>query len=126
MRLFALVLLSLTLSACGGTEELLAGAVATVGGCALLDTNDDEAIGGDEAANALFTRYDTNNDAMLSRAEFDTGIARGRATAELRGKFGDWDDNNDAMLSRTEFVDGAGDDDSFVGIADAGCDELGL
>lgn len=119
-------LLLLIASGCGSAKELVAGAAATVGGCALLDTNDDEAIGGNEAASGLFSAYDTDNDGTLTRAEFDIGIRRGSATRDLGDKFDDWDDDGNRLLTRTEFVDGAGDDTSFVGVADAGCDELGL
>jgi hypothetical protein len=126
MRFALFTALLLVLSGCSATDELALGAAGTIGGCALLDTNDDEAIGGDEAATVLFTRYDSDNDGMLTRAEFSAGVNRGTATRGLANKFGDWDDDSNGMLTRVEFVDGAGDDDSFVGIADAGCDEIGL
>ncbi len=127
-------LLSLTLalgllSGCGAADDLAvaAGAAgAVVGGCSLLDTDNDDTVTSDEAASGLFNAYDTDDDGTLTRSEFNAGVARGRTTSAWRGEFGGWDDDSDGLLTRAEFVDGASDSGGFDDAADATCDDLGL
>lgn len=128
MRLSLLLsaLVAFGLSGCGSADELAVAAGAAVGGCALLDTNDDSQISEDETAYALFDNYDTDDDGTVSRAEFDAGVARGTATASFRGEFDDWDSDDDGLLTRGEFADGATATGDLVGVADASCDEIGL
>jgi hypothetical protein len=117
------------LAGCGATDELAvaAGAAgAVVGGCSLLDTDNDDAVTSDEAASGLFNAYDTDDDGVLARGEFTSGVARGRVTAAWDGEFDDWDDDDDDLLTRAEFVDGASDSGGFDDAADATCDDLGL
>ena len=121
----SLLLLSATLlvlAGCGSAEELAVATGAAVGGCALLDTDDDDTVESEEVAFGLFDRYDSDDDATLTRAEFNTGISRGTVTADWRGQFDAWDDDNDGALTRSEFTDGATD----TGAVDATCDDLGL
>ena len=130
MRRFPLLLLGATLLAgCGAADELAgvgAAAGAVVGGCSLLDTDNDDAVTSDEVARGLFNRYDTDDSGVLTRAEFDAGVSRGRTTSAWSGEFGDWDSNDDDLLSRPEFVDGANGNGGLDGAADDTCDELGL
>ena len=130
MRYLPLFLLSGALvTGCGAADEL-AGATAVagavVGGCSLLDTDNDDAVTSDEVATGLFDRYDTDDSGVLTRAEFDAGVSRGRTTSAWRGEFGDWDSNDDDLLSRPEFVDGADGNGGLDGAADDTCDDLGL
>lgn len=129
MRGFSLFLGAILLAGCGATDELAAAgaaAGAVVGGCSLLDTDNDDAVTSDEVARGLFSRYDTDGSGVLTRAEFDAGVARGRTVAAWRGEFGDWDSDGDDLLSRPEFVDGANGSGGLDGAADGTCDDLGL
>lgn len=121
LLLSALVFLPFA-TGCGGAEELAVAAGAAVGGCALLDTDDDDTVESEEVAYGLFDRYDTDDDGALTRTEFERGTARGTVTADWAGEFDDWDENDNEVLSRSEFTDGATD----TGAVDATCDDLGL
>ena len=128
MTRFSLLLLPALLLGCGAADELaVAGATAgaVVGGCSLLDSDGDETVTSDEVAIGLFTRYD-DGDGVLTRAEFNAGVSRGRTVSAWRGQFDDWDGNDDDLLSRPEFVDGANGDGGLDGAADDTCDDLGL
>ena len=128
-RLSLLLLLAALATGCGAADDLaVAGAAAgaVVGGCSLLDADNDDAVTSTEVANGLFARYDSNSNGVLTRAEFNAGVARGRTTAAWRGEFDGWDDNDDGLLSRPEFVDAATGDGGLDGAADDTCDDLGL
>ncbi len=103
-----------------------AAAGATVGGCALLDANDDDAVTEAEFSAGLFDRWDTDGDRMLTEAEFEAGTARADAYDEWDDDFDDWDDDNDGTLSSAEFVSGASDSGDVADMLDDGCDDLGL
>lgn len=126
MRVLPLALALLSLAGCGSADELAVAAAGAVGGCALLDTDDDDEVSSEEAAYGLFDAYDGDNDGVVTRDEFRVGVARGPATADFGGSFDDWDDDNDGALTQPEFVDGAVGSDGFVDVADSGCDEIGL
>jgi hypothetical protein len=103
-----------------------AAAGATVGGCALLDANDDDTITEAEFSAGLFDRWDTDGDGSLTEAEFDAGAARGDAYDDWDDDFDEWDDDDDGTLSQPEFISGAGDSGDIPDLIDEGCDNLGL
>ena len=103
-----------------------AAAGATVGGCALLDANDDDTVTEAEFSAGLFDRWDTDDDDTLTEAEFDAGAARADAYDDWDDDFDEWDDDNDGALSSAEFVSGASDSGDVADMLDNGCDDLGL
>jgi hypothetical protein len=126
IRLFSLLTALVVLAGCGSADELAVAAAGAVGGCALLDTDDDDEVSSEEAAYGLFDLYDEDEDGVVTRAEFRVGVARSPSTADFGGSFDDWDANNDGALTRPEFVDGAVGSDGIVDVADSSCDEIGL
>lgn len=104
---------------------LLGAGAATVGGCALLDRNDDDQVTAQEASAGLFDAWDANNDDALSRSEFDAGVSGSDAFDGWADEFEDWDDNDNGTLSVAEFSAGISEEGTTAWM-DRQCDELGL
>ena len=117
--------LALALSGCT-LLGLGAAAGAAVGGCALLDENEDDTVTAAEASSSVFNSWDTNDDARLSPAEFDAGAGSSRTYAGVSGSFNDWDTDDDGTLTRAEFSTGATTSGATADWLDARCDDLGL
>ena len=117
-----IVLLTLTFTTSGCL--LLGAGAAAVGGCAVLDENQDDRVTEAEASAALFERWDTNDNESLTEAEFNAGTERGEAFEDWADDFDDWDTDESDSLNESEFVTGAseGPDDWL----DERCDDLGL
>ncbi len=103
-----------------------AAAGAAVGGCALLDENEDDQVTQAELTAGLFDEWDANNNNTLSRAEFEAGIETGDVYADWDGHFDDWDDDGDNTLTETEFRTGVTQDTDTAAWLDSECDDLGL
>lgn len=123
----ALVLPLVLILATSGCTLLGLGAAAgaTVGGCALLDTNDDAVVTEEELSAGLHEAWDTNADGALTEAEFDAGVSTRAIFADWSGSFNDWDTDEDGTLTEAEFSSGAARSDSADWL-DARCDDLGL
>ena len=115
------LVLSLTLSGC----VLLGLGAAAVGGCALLDRDNNNEVTQAELSAGLFDAWDSNNDDSLTEAEFEAGIDRRSVFAEWSGDFDAWDINDSGTVSETEFQTGVARSDTS-GWADSKCDDLGL
>lgn len=125
--LFASVLLlagGVALSGCA-LFGLGAAAGAAVGGCSLLDENEDETVSAAEFSAAVFDAWDEDGDGALSEAEFDAGVATSDAYSAWSGEFGDWDADDGGTLSEQEFTGAVSQSDTSAW-ADRQCDELGL
>lgn len=103
-----------------------AAAGATVGGCSLLDENEDEQITQAEFRTGLFDSWDTDDDGLLTEDEFEAGTGRGEVFDELSGDFEAWDDDGDDTLSESEFEAGIAASDDELAWLDRQCDDLGL
>ncbi len=103
-----------------------AAAGATVGGCSLLDTDEDETITEAELSAGLFDTWDTNGDDALTEAEFEAGIDRSDVYEDWSGDFDSWDDDDDGVLSEPEFAAGVSESENVAQWMDSQCDELGL
>lgn len=103
-----------------------AAAGAAVGGCALLDENEDERITQTELAAGLYDDWDTDNDGVLTEAEFEAGTGTQSRYAVLADDFDDWDTNNDNALSEAEFRSGVAGTSETEAWLDDECDDLGL
>lgn len=103
-----------------------AAAGATVGGCALLDDNQDGRLTEAEFSAGLFDAWDTDDDGTVSQAEFAAGTQTSDAYAGWSGSFDAWDDNSDGTLSQAEFTDGATGSGDVTAMLDDACDDLGL
>ncbi len=115
-------LLLLTTLGCGSARE----SAIPVKGCALLDADGDRIVSIGEAADGLFSAYDTDGSGTLTKAEFNAGGDRGSATRDLRRNFGLWNGDRNGVLTREEFVAGMRGDSSLAGIGGSECDALGL
>ncbi len=115
--------LALQLSGC-----LAAGAAAgaAVGGCALLDRNEDQRVTAAELSDGLFDAWDANDDNELSRPEFQEGVSTSPRYQSWSVEFGNWDSNADDMLARSEFRSGVGGSPDTAEWLDDQCDDLGL
>ncbi len=118
-------LLLFLLPALSGCLALGLGAAAAVGGCALLDKDQDDRVSEREFSEGLFEAWD-NGDGRLTRAEFDAGVRTSRVYASWSGSFGSWDTNGNGTLSRSEFTTGAVGSGDVAGKLDDNCDGLGL
>jgi len=126
MRSFLLpVLLVLFVPMLSGCLALGLGAAAAVGGCALLDRDQDSRVSEREFSEGLFDAWD-NGDGRLTRAEFDAGVRTSRVYASWSGDFTAWDANGNGTLSRGEFTVGAVGSGDVAGKLDDDCDGLGL
>lgn len=105
---------------------LLGLGAATVGGCAILDENQDDRVTDAEFSAGLFDAWDTDDDDALDEGEFDAGTARSDVYDDWSDDFDDWDENDDGSLTEAEFADGIADDDAAMRWADRRCDDLGL
>lgn len=103
-----------------------AAAGAAVGGCALLDENEDERITQAELAAGLYDDWDTDNDDVITEAEFEAGTGTQDRYAVLADDFDDWDTNNDEGLSEAEFRSGVAGTAETEAWLDDECDDLGL
>ncbi len=103
-----------------------AAAGAAVGGCALLDQNEDDRVTDAELSRALYDAWDTDADDMLTEEEFEAGIDRSDVFADWSGDFGTWDTNDSGALSESEFASGVGSVENAVQWTDRQCDKLGL
>ncbi|MDX1531055.1 MAG: hypothetical protein R3362_05980 [Rhodothermales bacterium] len=109
-----------------GCLALGVGAAATVGGCALLDRDQNEEVTPQEFSEGLFDNWDEDDSGGLTRAEFDAGVRTSDTYAGWSDAFPEWDDNGNGTLSRGEFTDGAVGSGDVAGMLDDGCDDLGL
>ena len=64
-----------------------AAAGTVVGGCALLDENEDERVTQAELSTGLYDAWDTNADGELTEAEFEAGAAQRDRYAGWSGEF---------------------------------------
>ncbi len=119
------VLLTFTLSGCV-LLGLGAAAGAAVGGCAILDENDDDRVTEAEVSAALFDDWDTDNDNALTEAEFEAGVAQEDIFSDWSGNFDEWDADADGELSEAEYRAGVSEDGDSARWADRQCDDLGL
>lgn len=119
------LLLAVALSGCT-LLGLGAAAGAAVGGCSILDENDDDAVSEAEFTAGVFDNWDDNDDLMLSEAEFEDGIDNSDAFADWSGDFDAWDDDGDDMISQTEFEAGVDEQGGAGEWVDTRCDALGL
>ena len=103
-----------------------AAAGAAVGGCSLLDQNEDDQVTEAELTAALFDDWDANNSGSLSESEFDAGIEGGDMYAGWDGNFDNWDDDSDDNLTESEFRMGVSEDADTEAWLDSECDDLGL
>ena len=123
----ALLPLALLLNLSGCTLfGLGAAAGATVGGCALLDTDDDDVVTQQELSAGLFDAWDTDDDGQLTEAEFEAGVSTRNTFAGWSGSFGGWDESDDGVLTEGEFSSGVASRDDTASWLDARCDDLGL
>ena len=99
---------------------------AAAGGCALLDSNDDDTVTAEEVGEGLFTEWDADKNGVLSEKEFDVGAQATGVFTERPGGFDAWDTDEDDELSKAEFQAGVADSSDEAQWADATCDELGL
>ena len=104
---------------------LLGAGAAAVGGCALLDRNDDNTVTALEASAGLFEDWDTNGNGELSESEFAEGVDQSEAFEDWSDAFGSWDLNENGTLSDGEFRAGVTEGDPSTW-ADRQCDDLGL
>ncbi|MDX1418663.1 MAG: EF-hand domain-containing protein [Rubricoccaceae bacterium] len=128
-RLLPAVVLPLTLAlALSGCTLLGLGAAAgaAVGGCAILDTDDDNAINEAELSAGLFDAWDTDGDGVVSMTEFNAGVSGRPAFADVADDFDAWDTDNSGTLTEAELSAGIAGDSDFDDWADATCDDLGL
>lgn len=116
--------LAVSLSGCA-LFGLGAAAGAAVGGCHLLDQNEDDQVTEAELAAGLFDDWDANDSGDLSEAEFDAGAAGGDLYAGWEDSFDDWDDDADNDLTEAEFRAGVQESDTEAWL-DSECDDLGL
>jgi hypothetical protein len=129
IRSSALVLTPLALAATLSGCTLLglgAAAGATVGGCALLDADNDDQISRTELASGLYDNWDDDGNDMLTRAEFADGVDSRAAYSAWSGDFDSWDTDDDGMLSETEFRMALQEDENAEAFLDDQCDALGL
>ncbi len=119
------LVLTMTLSGCT-LLGLGAAAGATAGGCALLDTNEDDVVSEMELSAGLFDEWDSDGDGELTEKEFDVGAEASGAFTESSVSFVAWDENEDGVLSEEEFADGISEQSDTEDWADRQCDELGL
>ncbi len=98
---------------------------AAVGGCALLDDNEDDRVTAAEVSEALFDDWDADENGVLSEKAFDVGAQNTGAFTDNDGGFDAWDTDNDDELTRDEFDTGISEIDAERW-ADATCDDLGL
>ena len=122
LPLVALLALAVPLSGC----TLLGLGAATVGGCALLDADDDDRVTEAELSSGLFDAWDANDDGTLAEAEFDAGVERRAIFDDWSDEFDDWDENDDDALTEAEFEAGVAADDDTAAWMDRQCDDLGL
>lgn len=115
--------LALQLSGC-----LAAGAAAgaAVGGCALLDANEDEQVTMAEMSDGLYDAWDTDGDSELTRDEFQAGVSQHERYQPWSVEYGNWDADDDNMLSRSEFRTGVAGQSGTESWLDDQCDDLGL
>jgi len=119
-----LLAVSVVLSGCT-LLGLGAAAGAAVGGCALLDENEDETVSAEEFSAGVFQAWDDDDDAALSEAEFDAGVAQSDAYSGWSGEFDNWDTDDGGTLSEQEFTAAVSQTDTSAW-ADRQCDDLGL
>lgn len=116
------VLAAVALSSSGCT--LLGAGAATVGGCALLDRDNDSAVTDAELSAGIFDRWDTDDDGRLTEAEFNAGVRSREVFAGWERNHSDWDSDDNGVLTQAEFAAGA--EGGMSGWADRRCDDLGL
>ena len=105
---------------------LLGLGAAAVGGCALLDENEDDRVTQAEFSAGLFDSWDEDNDDSLSEAEFNDGVDRSDVYDDWSDDYGDWDSDGDESLTQAEFAAGIAAGSDREDWADRRCDELGL
>ena len=103
-----------------------AAAGATVGGCSVLDENEDERVTRAELSRGLFDAWDTDDNDVLTQAEFEGGVDRRDTFDTWSENFDDWDANGDDSLTEAEFDAGVAQDDAASAWLDDQCDDLGL
>lgn len=119
------LLLTVSLSGCT-LFGLGAAAGAVVGGCALLDENEDETVTEAELARGLFNDWNTDDDDSLTEEEFDAGIGQREIFADWSDDFDAWDADNDDAITEAEFESGVNRSELSEEWLDDQCDGLGL
>ncbi len=109
-----------------GCLALGLGAAATVGGCALLDEDQDDEVTTAEFSAGLFDAWDDDGDGTLTEAEFSDGTSSSDTYAAWGDDFDGWDGDGDGTLTEAEFSDGVGGSGDVAAMLDDGCDDLGL
>lgn len=125
-RSYAVLVIPLLLAAGLSGCLLLGAGAAAVGGCALLDEDQDDRVTQAEFSAGIYNAWDVNDDDMLTEAEFDAGVDRSDVYADWSGDFDAWDTNDDDSLTEAEFAAGIRDEGGTREWADRQCDELGL
>lgn len=125
MALVLPVALSVTLSGCT-LFGLGAAAGAAVGGCSLLDANDDDRITRTELSRGLYDDWDADDSGTLSQDEFDAGVNQRDIFSGWADDFDSWDTSGDDMLSEAEFQAGVMETAEARNWVDRRCDDLGL
>ena len=119
------VALSVTLSGCT-LFGLGAAAGAAVGGCSLLDTNQDDRITETELSRGLYDDWDADDDDALTEDEFDAGVEQREVFSDWADDFDNWDADDDDVLTENEFESGVTESAEASNWADRRCDDLGL
>ena len=103
-----------------------AAAGAAVGGCSVLDDNDDDRVTEAEFSAGLYNEWDDDGNDLLTESEFDAGVDRSAAYADWDTNFDAWDDDSDNNLTEAEFSAGVAADADVRDRLDDECDDLGL
>ena len=119
------LILAVTLSGCT-LLGMGAAAGAGVGGCSLLDDNNDDKVTETEFSRGLFDDWETDDDGTLTEEEFEAGIDQGGIFSDWSGDFDAWDTDGDDALTEAEFEAGVAEDNNTAGWLDSQCDSLGL
>lgn len=83
--------------------------------CSVYGTGNDAVVYEDELAIGLYEDWDANDDGVLSRDEFASGVDGHDAFSDWSGYFDDWDADADGLLGEQEFTAGFMDANVFSG-----------
>lgn len=123
--IIATLVLAISLTGCT-LLGLGAAAGTVVGGCALLDEDQNQEVTEPELAAGIHNAWDANDDGVLTEAEFDAGVQTRDRYSDWSGQFDDWDTNDDDAISQAEFQTGVANTAGTRAWLDDECDDLGL
>ncbi len=103
MKRFSLLLLPTFLGAC----------VTTAPYCSPWDADESGDLYQNEVAMGFFDQWDTDDNGLLTREEYNIGVAKYPALADWTPFFNDWDDDEDGFVSVAEFGAGFADSEYF-------------